>query len=203
MTRVAALPTLRIAPPCRASPRVRARHEAGHCVVALALGWRPSSVDVEDTRDAGGTTRYHTRRAWCAYSRAQRMRRLAVAFGGVEAERRVCRASVHELLGRAGAGDLAVVADLLDGSYGPWPDAPEPVRRMRDSEEEEARCIARALVREHWRAVEAVARALERRGRLAGEAVFRIATRASPGLARTRRPGKATARRPVRGARER
>jgi hypothetical protein len=168
----------------RTSVRVAARHEAGHCVVALAMGWRVRAVDVTEQADRGGTAHYFSCKSYSGYRPADRQRRLSVLFGGVEAERRVCRASIFSLLTTAGAGDAERMRELLDAAYGPWADAPAGVRRLRDAEEERARRAARDAIRLYWRAVEALTRALARRGKLCGPELFALATRASPALGR-------------------
>ena len=162
--------------------RVRARHEAGHCVVAIAMGWRARSLDITDEVGRSGSTDYFPRPSHCSYRAAYRRRRLSVLFGGIEAERRVSRASVFALLTGAGAADAEKIRETLDESYGPWADAPLPFRRRRDREEEDCRGQARGVLRRHWRAVEALTRVLTRRGRLSGADAFGLATRASPKL---------------------
>ena len=165
-----------------ASVRVRARHEAGHCVVAIAMGWRVRSLDIADDIGRCGAADYFFRPSYCSYRSTDRRRRLSVLFAGVEAERRVSRASVFSLLTGAGAADAEKIRETLDESYGPWADAPPPFRHRRDQEEEDSRRLAREVLRRHWRAVERLTRALVRQGRLSGTDSFDLAVRASPQL---------------------
>jgi hypothetical protein len=147
------------------------------------MGWRPRKAAIEDGQAQGGHSVYFSRPSTCAHDTGTRCRRLSVLFGGVEAERKVSRASLFALLTTGGAADAERIRDVLDRSYGPWQDAPEPVRWLRDREEETCRRTARAVVRRHWRAVEALTRALLTRGTLGSRAIFTIAIRSSRSLA--------------------
>jgi hypothetical protein len=150
----------------------------------MAMGWRVRAVDVSEETDRAGLADYFPQPSFCRYRVADRRRRLSVLYGGVEAERRVSRASVFSLLTSAGAADAERIRELLDAAYGPWGDAPPAIRRLRDAEEERARRQARDVVRRHWRAVQALTRALLRRKRLSGREIFALAIRSSPSLAR-------------------
>ena len=176
--------------PRRTSPRVLARHEAGHCVAAIAMGWRPRYVRILDASDREGETAYYARHSISMYHAGERLRRLVILFAGVEAERRVSHARVFTTLTDAGAGDLDRICSILDESYGPWADAPPPFQQMRDREQERARTVARDVVRVYWPAVEAVAELLVQAGRLSGKTLFQVATSATPSLAKAFRSAR-------------
>jgi hypothetical protein len=169
-------------------------------VVAIAMGWRVRSLDITDNLDRSGAADYFHRPSYLSYRSADRRRRLSVLFAGIEAERLISRASVFSLLTTAGAADAEKMRETLDESYGPWIDAPPPLRRRRDQEEEDSRRMARQVLRRHWRAIERLARALVRQGRLSGAEGFRLAVRASPRLSdefwQARRGGREKARPP-------
>lgn len=184
MTRMDPHASVTVRPPRRASARVRARHEAGHCVVAIATGWRPKRLSVLDASDCDGEIDYHPRRPRPPYDPEHRWRRLAVLFAGVEAERLVSHGSVFASLTEAGAGDLERVSAILDESYGPWDSAPEPFVQLRAAEEKRARRRARAILRAHWAAVQSLTSVLVAEGHLSGAAAFRIATAAHADLLR-------------------
>ena len=143
------------------------------------MGWRPRKVDIADAETRGGQSWYFPRPGYCGFRAEERRRRISVLFGGLEAERRVSRTSLFALLTTGGAVDVERIRDLLDESYGPWQDAPEPIRGLRDREEEAARRRARATLERHWRAVEALSRALLSQGTLDSRSIFDIATRSS------------------------
>lgn len=174
---------MEVSRPRRTSPKVLARHEAGHCVAAIAMGWRPRYVRIVDAADREGETAYYARRSVSMYDAGERLRRLVILFGGVEAERRVSHAPVFTTLTDAGAGDLDRICTILDESYGPWADAPPPFREMRDREQETARALARDVIRVHWPAVKAVSESLVQVRTLPGNELFQLAISAAPTLA--------------------
>src|SRR5947209_8815759 len=134
-----------------------AYHEAGHAVVALALGRPVQRVSVLPERELLG--RCHFRKGVFRPSEDWLEREILIALGGIAAEARL-------------TGDYAWDGAARDRQY---------VRRLavqragpRQAERLERRLLARAehlLAQEgHWRAVELIAAELLRRRTISGSA---------------------------------
>jgi hypothetical protein len=116
-------------------------HEAGHAIVARALGVVCTGAAITD--DSSG---------WCRTGRASPTEDLAIMFGGIEAERILFgSARVAQV-----AGDLANI-ERLARRY-----------RMADAAVEDMRPQVRAVLRQHWDKVERVAAVLARQRYLPG-----------------------------------
>ncbi|MEU4804355.1 hypothetical protein [Actinosynnema sp. NPDC023587] len=136
-----------------------AHHEAGHVVLADLYHEPVEEVAVWYVR----TRRWVGPDEWSVTGRtltspADPAVGLLVAVAGVEAEALRTGRPARRLRA-ANPGDLRLVAD-----YG----------RRTDLSEDDARHEARALLHDHWGAVEAVADALSHTGRLTGRDLARI-----------------------------
>lgn len=170
-----------------------ALHEAGHAVVSLALGWRPRRAELcpLETPHLDGTYEAEKRRMNPSIGRHRRMV-LARMMGGLEAERRRTRRSILDLCAFGGAGaDYNAAVRLAAAHVGP---SSAVTTEAVEAEIEQGRQLARDLVRKHWRAVDAVARALYRHGVLPGGDILRVAVAVDPRLkpARARRRRRST-----------
>jgi ATP-dependent Zn protease len=134
-----------------------AYHEAGHAVVALALGRPVHRVSVLADRDGLGLCEF--RKGVFRPSEDWLEREILIALGGVAAEARATGAYAWDAADR----DLQYVRDLAVKRAG-----------QRQAERLERRLLAKAehlLAKAgHWRAVERIAAELRRRGAISGRA---------------------------------
>jgi ATP-dependent Zn protease len=132
-----------------------AYHEAGHAVVALALGRSVHGVSILPQRDRLGQCEY--RKARLRPSEDWLEREMLIALGGIAAEARFTGSYAADMA----ATDLRYVRDLAVQRVG-----------QRRAERLERRLLAKAehlLSQEgQWRAVELIARELLRRGEISG-----------------------------------
>jgi hypothetical protein len=134
-----------------------AYHEAGHAVMALALGRPVHRVSVLADRERLGQCEY--RKGVFRPSEDWLEREALIALGGVAAE------ALHtgDYAWDAADRDLRYVRDLAEQRAGP-----------RQAERLERRLLAKAehlLAKDgHWRAVELIAAELLRRGAISGRA---------------------------------
>jgi ATP-dependent Zn protease len=143
-----------------------AYHEAGHAVVALALGRPVHGVSILANRDRLGQCEF--RKGVYRPSEDWVEREILIALGGIAAE------AIHS------------------GAYG-WAEADRDLRYVRDLTEQRAgrrqaeRLERRLLAKTehllakpaHWRAVESIAAELLRRGEISGRAVRDLFDRAN------------------------
>jgi hypothetical protein len=162
-----------------------ALHEAGHAIVAIAIGWRPTKARIAlvglHGSAAGDRDGELESRGAMLEPRNPKERQLILAcmLGGLEAERRRSRRSVLALCAFGGAGGdyNAAVALVASARWrGAGQRAHEPTVDQIADELEGARRVARAIVADHWRATMALAWALFDRKRLSGAEIRRIAT---------------------------
>jgi ATP-dependent Zn protease len=134
-----------------------AYHEAGHAVLALALGRPVHAVSILPSRERLGECEYRKPRLRPAEDWLER--EILIALGGVAAEARFTGTFVREMA----ATDLRYVHDLAAQRVG-----------QRRAERLERRLLAKAehlLSQEgHWRAVELIAAELMRCGTISGRA---------------------------------
>lgn len=157
---------------------VEAYHEAGHFVVALALGRNPTRIvvgqehgfctsDIELMRVGGRAG---------AFNRQERRGLTAVLCGGMEAER------VH--LGKRegwiglGLDDDAKCQDFIEQVHAALPD--ETRRDFVNGEIRQARSHAGEILRANWKAVEALAQRLSNGGDLDGVVARDVALSGGP-----------------------
>jgi hypothetical protein len=138
------------------TPRqLRATHEAGHCVIARALGVKVECATLREV------TTLHRR------GDAESFReRAVVALAGPAAEERYGGYSDAQMAGlwrNEWRGDFDNVLRYLDAAGG---DLFAPHK-----------CAAERLVRKHWAAIERVAAALIERGELSGAEIDRLIAR--------------------------
>jgi hypothetical protein len=135
-----------------------AYHEAGHAVVALALGRPVHGVTIQPSREHQGVCEY--RKGVFRPSEDWLEREILIALGGVAAEARYTGTYAWEQATR----DQRYVRTLAEQRAGP-----------RHAERLERRLLAKVehlLAQEgHWRAVELIAAELLRRRTLSGRAV--------------------------------
>jgi ATP-dependent Zn protease len=141
-------------PPCDAAT---AYHEAGHAVLALALGRPVHRVSILADRDGLGLCEF--RKGVFRPSQDWLEREILIALGGVAAEARHTGDYAWDAAGR----DLQFVHDLAVQRAG-----------ERQAERLERRLLAKAehlLAKEgHWQAVELIAAELLRCGAISGRA---------------------------------
>lgn len=134
-----------------------AYHEAGHAVVALALGRLVQEISVLPRRDRLGHCQHRKARLRSAADLLEN--EALIALAGVVAEARFTGVYAWNMA----ATDLRYVRDLVVQRVGP-----------RRAERLERRLIAKAehvLAQEgHWRAVELIAAELVKRGSISGRA---------------------------------
>jgi hypothetical protein len=123
-------------------------------------------------------------------------------LAGLEAERRQCRRAVLTLCAFGGAGgDYNAAVQLVASAAR---QARSRAHRERSADEvadelERARQMARGIVRDHWRAVQAVATKLLARQRLAGPEILRLALQRDGRLRARRQQAQRCERRLVTG----
>lgn len=134
-----------------------AYHEAGHAVVALALGRMVQEISVLPRRDRLGHCAH--RKARLRSSADLLENEVLIALGGIVAEARFTGTYAWDMA----TTDLRYVRDLVVQRVG-----------LRRAQRLERRLIAKAehvLAQEgHWRAVELLAAELVRRGSMSGRA---------------------------------
>jgi len=137
---------------------ITAYHEAGHAVVALALGRPVHGVSVVSRQERLGQCEY--RKGVFRPSQDWLEREILIALGGLAAEARFTGAYARDMA----ALDLRHARDLAVQRVG-----------LRRAERLERRLLAKAehlLGQEkHWRAVERIAAELVRHGAISGRAV--------------------------------
>lgn len=135
-----------------------AYHEAGHAVVAVALGWKVGSVSIEPDADTSGRVdlRKNRRRRSFEY----RIARMTIALAGREAERRAGYRPRHF----TAQSDYTAVADeALDLAGG---DAIEANLFVKVAARRAARTVER-----HWTAIAALAKRLHKEQTIDGSAL--------------------------------
>ncbi|MBY0522639.1 MAG: hypothetical protein K2R98_04550 [Gemmataceae bacterium] len=135
-----------------------AYHEAGHAVVALALGRPVHEVSVLPRREHLGITEY--RKGVFRPTEDWLEREILIALGGIAAEARYTGDYAWDMAGR----DMQYVRSMTVQRAG-----------ARQAERLERRMLAKVehlLAQEgHWRAVELIVAELLRRGTISGRAV--------------------------------
>lgn len=126
-------------------PKGTCFHEAGHAVVAVALGLEVGDLYVNADDESGGTEHSYPRRL-------PFIDQVALCFAGVEAQDIWQCPSEH----MAGGGDYGIFIELTKGLSD---DCREALRKA-------GRDVARDLLRANKRAVEHIAQQLIERGRI-------------------------------------
>jgi hypothetical protein len=170
------------APQMKMTPRLAiAHHEAAHAIAVICAGHTIDSVEVDDM---GAGKCYH-RRVPSGDTTDKRLRwighEMRIVAAGKEGQRYVDPHNMFRSCSsdRSDLENLRLMAEILTGD-----------RVQADELLDDSRREARALIDKFWLFVQRIAKALEKRGRLSGDEIWRLLG----GRPKARSPNKESAK---------